>query len=151
MNVAAAQVFQDPGCHGGVAAILMIVKHRGYAVAQPCFAKGGGKLLRLAETSVRALQLLERNADRPSQVAHQIAHGRPGVDYQVPRPTDMIRDPIRGNEFGHQPTISKSVSTEVGLATDWVTGEPSTAKRQTSRRVSSSASARTKHLAEILP
>ena len=49
-------------------------------------------------------------------------------------------------KVAHQPTASKSVSTEVWLATDWVTGEPSTARRQISRSVSSSASARTKAL-----
>ena len=151
MDVAAAQVFQYPSRHGGIAPVLMVVEHWSYVIAESCFTKNRGKLFRLAETTVRPLQFLEGDVDRASQVAHQVAHGGTRVDYEVARLPDMVGDPIRRNEFDHQPTISNSVSTEVGFATDCVTGEPSTAKRQISRRVSSSASALTKHLAEILP
>ena len=58
VDVGAAQVFEEPGGHSGVAAVLVVVEHRSYVVAQPCLAKGGAKLFRRAEATVRALQLL---------------------------------------------------------------------------------------------
>ena len=143
MDVGAAQILEDPSSHGGIAAVVLVVEHGRDAVAEAGIAEGGGKLLRLSEAPVGALQLLEGDVDRPPQVAHQVAHGRPGVDDEVSGTADVVSDPVRGYERDHQPTISKSVSTVVGWVTDWVTGEPSTARRQMPRRVSSSASART--------
>ena len=151
MDVVAAQELQHPGGHGGVSAVLVVVEHRNYVVSESGPAKDARQLFRRSQAAVRALQFLEGDAYRRPEMSHEVAHGRPGVDYEVRRIADALGYPVGRNQYGHQPTISKSVSTEVGLTTDWVTGEPSTASRQISRRVSSSASARTKHLAEMRP
>ena len=62
-----------------------------------------------------------------------------------PVPTGLIR------KLRRTYTASKSVVRRAPLMTVWVTGEPSTASRQISRRAASSASARTYTLALMSP
>ena len=151
MDVVATHVLQDPRVHGGVASVLSVVHHGYDVVSQPGCAEDLGHPFRGEQTGLLVLELFQRDAHSAAQMPHEITHGRPGIYKQIPRPANMFFNPIGGNEGGHQPIASKSVETLVGLTTDCVTGEPSTASRQISRRVASSASARTKHLAEMLP
>ena len=146
MDVVTSQIFQNPGVHRGVASVRAVVQHGNHVVAHASGGEGCGQFLRRAQAALFVLQLLQGDADGTPQVAHQITHGRPGIYNQIPRPSsgsNVFLDPIGRYEGCHQPIASKSVETCVGLTTDWVTGEPSTASRQISRSVSSSASART--------
>ena len=102
VDIVAAEVFQDPGGHGGVAAILMVVEYGGNVVAQSGGGEGGGQLLRGGEASVGGLQFFEGDADGAAQVSHQVAHCGAGVDEQAVGPVDARGDPVGGDEGGHR-------------------------------------------------
>ena len=94
VDVVAAQVLQDPRVHGRVAPVGAVVQDRHHVVAEARGAEHTRHVVRRQQSALRVLQLLQGNAHGSAEVAHQITHGRPGIDYEVPRPAYMFLDPV---------------------------------------------------------